>query len=343
VDEEGAVRPLFAAPWSAMATSSLHAASISAIIPTIGRLDSLRRLLESLASQTVSLSEVIIADGSEGDQIAQVVKDRCWADAGLAVRSILVSPPNAVRQRQAAISESQGEFLLLLDDDVATEPACVEEMLRVMSSAEDVVGVCGDFNNQTWSRPTTAWRLYLRIFHGLHEGQWNGKVIGPLLRFGYNPVPSEPQPIEWFGTGNTMIRRRAYDLCGGFSDFFLHRCTMNEDVDLGLRLSRYGRILFCPQARMGHFHAPGGRVSPAVAAEDDLYNRYFVLHRTKGFSKGRAMRLCLVFFSIESLSNGLGAARRAKMGNTFQLLRGRSRAVLKLLALCLRGEMKAQS
>ena len=67
-----------------------------------------------------------------------------------------------------------------------------------------------------------------------------------------------------------MIRRTAYDKVGGFSNFFLHRCTMNEDVDLGLRLTRVGRIVFCPSARMGHFQTPGGRLSPMNVAEDEL-------------------------------------------------------------------------
>src|SRR5438128_12485449 len=86
--------------------------------------------------------------------------------------------------------------------------------------------------------------------------------------------------MEWLGTGNRIIRRSSYEQVGGLSSFFLHRCTTNEDVDLGVRLSRIGKILFCPDARMAHEHAPTGRVSVMAAAEDDLYNRYFILRRT---------------------------------------------------------------
>jgi GT2 family glycosyltransferase len=144
-----------------------------------------------------------------------------------------------------------------------------------------------------------------------------------LLRFGFNPAPRAPTACEWLGVGNSLIRRDAFAKAGGFSDFFLHRSTMNEDVDLGIRLSRVGAILFCPQARMGHFHDPGGRVSPRQAAEDDLFNRFAILHRTVGHSKGRALRLAATYAALESASNLVGALRRRRWATTGSLIGGR--------------------
>src|SRR3712207_7545971 len=46
----------------------------------------------------------------------------------------------------------------------------------------------------------------------------------------------------------------------------------------------------CPDARMAHHHAPGGRVTKFLAAEDDLFNRYFILRRTLGVHFLRADR-----------------------------------------------------
>ena len=74
--------------------------------------------------------------------------------------------------------------------------------------------------------------------------------------------------MQWLSTNNSMIRRCVYHEAGGFSNFFLHRCTINEDIDLGLKISKFGQIVFCPDARMGHFHDPVGRVSAKIAAED---------------------------------------------------------------------------
>src|SRR5262245_18908169 len=145
---------------------------ISVIVPTIGRPESLSDLFASLAAQTVRVREVIVADGSETDAIKSVCADSRWSQAGLKVHCIAVTPPNAVRQREAAIGISQSEFLLLLDDDVVLEPGCVEQMFTLLKANPDVVGVTADFSNQSWSQPTRFWSLYLRYVLGMAAGSW---------------------------------------------------------------------------------------------------------------------------------------------------------------------------
>lgn len=303
--------------------------AISVIVPTIGRANSLRALLQSLSAQTHKVDEIIVADASSGDETRLLVDEPQWRE--LNVRREVVNPANAVRQREAAIKIATGEFLLFLDDDVVLEPECVANMIDVMKTNADVVGVTADFNNQTWPQPTKMWQWYLHYALGLREKEWQGRVVGPLLRFGYNPVPAGPAPMEWLGTGNSLIRVSAYYEAGGFSDFFLHRCTINEDVDLGLKLSRLGRILFCPAARLSHHHAPQGRVTTMLAAEDDLFNRFFILHHTIGMSALRAFCLVALYFVIETTSHFLGCVRRLNFRHFFPRLRGHLHALVRIL------------
>jgi GT2 family glycosyltransferase len=301
--------------------------SITAIIPTIGRAGSLRALLDSLSVQTLIPDEVIIADASNDPDTAQVIV----SETRLTVKRIHVEPPNAVRQRMAAIDLARGDNLLLLDDDVVLEPGCVQRLSEVLEDNEDVVAVSADFNNQLWPAPTRIWQLYLRHVLGMDQEAWQGRVVGPLLRFGYNPVPARPTPIEWLGSGNSLVRRSAFLSAGGFSDFFLHRCTINEDVDLGLKLRKVGRIMFCPAARMAHHHAPGGRVSTLVAAEDDLFNRFFILRRTLGYGLLRSFGLVVLYFGVETSSQFLGCMRRLSFRGFLAPLSGRIRAFGRIL------------
>ena len=302
--------------------------SVAVIIPTIGRPASLESLLKSIAAQTAPVADIVVADGS-GDRETAAVVDR-WKAAGLPVRHLEVQPPNAVRQRVEAIRVTEAKYLLLLDDDVELDLECLRELLSGMASEPGVVAVVADFSNQAWSAPTRAWRIYMRYVLGLRDREWEGRVVGPLLRF-CHPGSKAARPMEWIGAGTTLVRREAYDKAGGFSDFFLHRCTMNEDVDLGLKLGRVGKILFWPRARLAHHHAPSGRVSAVVAAEDDLFNRYFVLHRTVGLSRGRALWLVLQYLLIETISNVAGSVRRLGGGNAVALLAGRTSGFFKLL------------
>ncbi len=302
---------------------------ISAIVPTIGRIDSLNALLESLAAQTCRVDEVIIASADQ--KTCESIENVRWLAAGLVVRCLSVSPPNAVRQRMAAIDVARGDYFLLLDDDVVLEPDCVQHMLAVLETNDGVAAATADFNNQTWPDPTRAWQLYLRHVLKLERADWQGRVVGPLLRFGFNPVPSKPQPMEWLGSGSSLVRRTAFERAGGFSDFFLHRCTINEDVDLGLKLRRVGDIMFCPDARMAHHHAPSGRVTRFLAAEDDLFNRYFILRRTLGMSFVRAFGLVVLYFGVETLSQFLGCVRRLSFRGFIGQLGGRLRAFGRIL------------
>lgn len=303
---------------------------VSTIIPTIGRVESLRALLESILTQSRRPEEVLVADGSGQEGIAALLAEPSWASEGLSIQHLRVNPPNAVRQRQAAIAASKGEFLFLLDDDIVLEPACLERMLALLEADGGLSAVTADFSNQAWSRPTTLWRWYLRWVHGVRDGEWQGRVIGPLLRFGYNPSPERPMPMEWLGAGNSLVRRSAYDAVGGFSDFFLHRCTINEDVDLGLKLGRVGGILLHPGARMAHHHAPGGRVGVDVVAEDDLYNRFQILRRTQGLARAMSSCLLLAYLALEGVSSVGAGIRMSSWSRCQAQCRGWWRGLIRL-------------
>jgi GT2 family glycosyltransferase len=304
---------------------------ISAIVATFDRPQSLRRLLDSLAAQTRPVAEIVIADGGDDPETRAVAEDPAWGARGLAIRLLAVSPPNAVRQRRAAIAASRGDLLLLLDDDVALEADCVAELARALAARADSVGVMADLSNEGSPPPTRPWRFALRCGLGMREGEWQGRVIGPLLRFGFSPAPAEITPIDWISACNSLIRRSAYEAAGGFSDFFLHRCTMNEDIDLSLKLRRFGALYFAPRARLAHFHAPAGRVTAEIAAEDDVFNRYMILRRTLGRSRAYALFLIVVYAVLESL----GSMRRLSGSagvRTREILRGRSRGLGRIIA-----------
>jgi GT2 family glycosyltransferase len=306
--------------------------SVSVIVPTIGRAASLQRMLESLCRQSTKPDEVIIADGSSDIETESLVANERWKRENLRISRLRVTPPNTVRQRVAAIAEARSEYLLLLDDDVVLEPDCIEKMVEILRQDASVVAVFADLNNQSWPMPTLAWRLYLRHILRMREEDWQGCVVGPLLRFCYNPVPKNLMPMQWLSTNNTMIRRCVYHEAGGFSKFFLHRCTINEDIDLGLKIAKFGQIVFCPDARMGHFHDPVGRVSVKIAAEDDLYNRYLVMRITQERSATAAFALVFLYFNVETASNLIGCLLRLRWNGFWSRLCGRTFALFRIMS-----------
>jgi hypothetical protein len=70
-----------------------------------------------------------------------------------------------------------------------------------------------------------------------------------------------------------------------------------------------------------------------LIAEDDLYNRFLVLHCTMGKSKIRALGLALLFFFIETTSTAYWAMRRFNGKLLLVPLFGRTRALLRILPM----------
>src|SRR5688572_28520826 len=167
--------------------------TVSAIVPTVGRQQSLSLLRNALAAQTHRPDEVVVCDGAGDERVRVLIESGPWAARGLTVRYLRVHPPNAVRQRTTAIAAATGSLLLLLDDDVIPEPTCVAALVECLRSS-GAVAVSADFSNQQWPAPTTLWRWYLRLVHHISGVEWQGRVIGRLLRFGYVASPTQPVP-----------------------------------------------------------------------------------------------------------------------------------------------------
>lgn len=301
------------------------------IVPTIGRPASLARLLRSLAAQTHPVDEVIVADGSSDEGVADVLADPAWASAGLMVLRLPVSPPHAVKQRQAAIDLSTGTILLMLDDDVELSTNCVKSMYDILCKGPNIVAVIGVDRRQNGDGSTRLIRIVLKLFYGMSNNNWQGKLIGPLMKFNYWPIPKAPVIVEWFCAGIGMLRRSTYLECGGYSSFYLDRATINEDTDLAIKLRSMGDIVLCPEAVFDHFHDPSGRLSIFSAAKDDAYNRIMIMRSTLRQTRLSALSSMTILVTLEILMS-LSSIRRGPRSIKRQVTR-----VVGLLSGSMRG------
>lgn len=85
----------------------------SLIVPTIARLDELRRLLVSLTQQEFSDYEVILVDQNDDDRIQDVIEEFC--DCLPLIR--LSSAKGACRARNIGLAKASGEIIAFPDDD----------------------------------------------------------------------------------------------------------------------------------------------------------------------------------------------------------------------------------
>jgi glycosyltransferase involved in cell wall biosynthesis len=194
---------------------------VGVVIPTYNRAKLLRVALESVLSQTVLPSEVVVVDDGSTDDTSEVVNEIARSSEGR-VR-LLVGPHRNERgkARNRGVEATGTPFVAFLDSDDVWLPSRLETQLRAWASTPSAgFGFC---NVQVFDEAEPSW-------DSPHlTGDYNGYILGDILE--------EPR-----ATSSTLIvRRDAFERVGGFSDL-----RANEDYELTLRLAQQYEATYVP-------------------------------------------------------------------------------------------------
>ncbi|HZY91833.1 MAG TPA: glycosyltransferase family A protein [Thermoplasmata archaeon] len=147
----------------------MNDSGLSVIIPTLGKRPSLRTLLESLAYQTPRPDEIVIVDGGNDPEVAQLARrfDCIYLhDVGKGDRRS--------HARNAGVTASSGQFLLFLDDDMETTSDLIRECRDIFSQGGQAItipevtlghGLTGRV--RAWERAQVLRRRYLCFPRGI--------------------------------------------------------------------------------------------------------------------------------------------------------------------------------
>ena len=272
--------------------------NISAIIATVGRPEMLRRCLDSLAKQTVRVSEVVVVHCGDDAETQTVCEDSCWC---FEVRYFHHQERNCAQQRNFAIAHARYDNLLLIDDDIEVEPQWTEELFKPIWADPKVGATMGRLLNQPLPRPTFFWRLYRILLYGQARGFEPGKLIGAALPNGFPTTAGTLIACEWIGGGISALRREAFEGIGGFASFFTGS-SPGEDLDLGYRLSRSWKVFYVPAAKCVHHQAPSGREPLDQHQYLSMRSRFGILTNTMGKSRYEALGHIGLWAVVQCLS-----------------------------------------
>ena len=174
--------------------------------------------------------EIVLADdGSREDPQAIVERHT----AGLPLRFLRCSHGGVSATRQAALENSDGEFVLITDDDCRPQPGLLRAYEKAIPNFPDsALGgpVVNLLAHDLCAEATQTAITYV-------TQAWNSSPAGPV-----------------FFTGSNILLPRAGLLeIGGFDRSWT--CRTGEDRDLCRRWAEAGlRMAFVPDAVMGHAH-----------------------------------------------------------------------------------------
>jgi glycosyltransferase involved in cell wall biosynthesis len=217
--------------------------SLSVVVPTFNRCDSLRKTLAGLARQTYpsSLFEVVIvSDGSTDGTRKMVEEFACSAQFTILFIEQANGGPSRARNR--AIQESSNDVVVFIDDDVEPVPQFLESHAKWHDNDRHVAIIGPLLPDPIYQEIEPAWITWehakLKRVYEMFQPD------GPFKEGQGGPTH--------FYTGNASIRRDWLNELGGFD----LRYTRQEDVELATRLAKSFGIRFIFDFNAVGLHRP---------------------------------------------------------------------------------------
>lgn len=264
---------------------------VSVIIPVYNGAATVAGAIESVLAQTFTDFEIIAIDNGSIDSSRELLSRY----AGRV--KILEEPkrgPSAARN--TGVRASSGEYLAFLDADDWWLPAMLERTVQTLDRDPD----CALVYTNLALVDSTGRELMASL-----AGDSHPPTVDEMLERLWPILPS-----------GVVMRRRAFDLAGGFSE----QLTAFEDVYLWLRAREYGNFHYLAEPlavwRFALFPEAlkpgGGQEEAGVVFERMVRERYGVAAHHHVVARRRAPRSILGYIGLRALKEGdRPLARRA--------------------------------
>ncbi|HWE03324.1 MAG TPA: glycosyltransferase family A protein [Tepidisphaeraceae bacterium] len=193
--------------------------AVTVVIPTYNHRKFVLLAIESVLKQTFRDFEIVVVNDGSPDDTAVLLQPLVVSTA---IRYIEQSNQGQAAARNRGLQAARGEFVAFLDDDDAWPADKLAWQVAAMRDSADAV-----------------------LVYGIVEltGSGNG-----------HRYPGADAPTGWVldafagagwvrSPGQTLIRRTALDLIGGFDP----EIWGTDDWDLYIRLAKYGPFIFAPR------------------------------------------------------------------------------------------------
>src|SRR5688500_16058231 len=115
---------------------------VSLIVTVFQEGESIRRLMDTILTQSRMPDEVVISDGGSTDNTVAILRE--YADR-LPLKIIDAPGANISQGRNIAIQNAQGPIIAATDAGVRLHPNWLEEIVKPIEAAPDVENVAGFF------------------------------------------------------------------------------------------------------------------------------------------------------------------------------------------------------
>lgn len=308
-------------------------ASVSVVTPTFHRPEEVVELLDNLSEQTLLPKEVIIVDGSTGDESQIALESKTAVTDYPFVVKYIRDGGGTAHQRNRGIEAAGGDYVALIDDDVRLEAEFLSEIVDVFESdvEHEVGGIVGYRTNRHFTPEShERWRWYrrLRLLKSFEAGRYDFETGYPINN-SMQPPFSGTRSVDFMTTACAVWRKSVFGNGLRFDPFFKDYGVL-EDAHFSLRAGQRWKLLQCGDARCIELASPNGRVSRDKLGYKCVVNYYYVFKEIAGpLGLSRKLRFWR-FQAFELFRVGASAVRRRSSGDAREVV-GRLKGIFAVI------------
>lgn len=296
--------------------------SLSVVICTRDRPESLARCVGSVCRQSVRPAEIVIVDdGSLSEEWVRLLK-RLADEAAIPLGCVRSGRRGLTAARNEGVRRATGDIVQFLDDDVEPDSRFLEEILRAYAADTDgvVAGVDAVLEDSPpLSRRARAFRAGYRL-----AGWWALPAHG--VRRPARPAllrDAERYTAERYLSGAAMSFRRSLLLENPF-DESLAAYALGEDREMSLRLGRTRWLVRARRAWARHHVEASARTDAYTLGRMVVRNYWSIVSRYCGRGMGVrvAVGYSLLVLGLVRLAFALGPNGRAHLREAAGMARG---------------------
>ncbi len=190
----------------------------SIIVPCYNEEENISRCLTSLLSQDYAQKEIIVVDDASTDRTSEIVSRFCGNEITLVS---IKTHKSKVRALNEALKVTSGDVIAVLDGDSIADSSWLS-VFKEDFTDKNVVAVGGGVKGKDEEGLVLSSSVLLDIIHH--------KLLGKFLL-----------PCKLSGS-NFAVRKKALLEVGGFDE----RKWPGEDLDIYMKLERFGKVVFNP-------------------------------------------------------------------------------------------------
>lgn len=203
----------------------IRVASVSVIVNTYNRVDSLRMTLDALIHLDYPNFEVVVVNGPSDDGTDALLAE--WAER---IKVERCPNRNLSESRNVGIAAAAGELVAFIDDDAYPDPAWLDRLVEAFDDPE-VAAVGGPVLDHTGAELQARYNLANRL--------GDARISFTVNPTDYMNAPYSEEFLYPIGT-NSMFRRDLLVAIGGFDEEFEYYL---DETDVACRLVSAGYVV----------------------------------------------------------------------------------------------------